>query len=207
MIARTSIHRLGAVAAPFLIALTVAACGSSSSNSSSGAAASASPYSHGSSSSSAPSSSASAASIKTTKGADGTYLVGSSGRALYLGGRRQWQVELLGRMRQGVAAGDRELDSERGRRRQCEPSRHDHARGWNKTGDYLGHPLYYFVEDSSAGITKGQGNNGFGAKWWLVAPSGSAITTSGSTTAAASSSGSSQGSSTSNSSAGGGGYG
>jgi predicted lipoprotein with Yx(FWY)xxD motif len=41
---------------------------------------------------------------------------------------------------------------------------------------YDGHPLYYFIADGSAGSTTGQGNDGFGAKWWLVAPSGSAIT-------------------------------
>ena len=29
-------------------------------------------------------------------------------------------------------------------------------------------------------MTKGQGNNGFGAKWWLVSPSGTAITHTGS---------------------------
>lgn len=208
MIARTSIHRLGAVAAPFLIALTVAACGSSSSNSSSGAAASASPYSHGSSSSSAPSSSASAASIKTTKGADGTYLVGSSGRALYL-----WVADASGKSNcSGECAKvwppviASSTPSAAGAVNASHLGTITRADG-TKQVTYLGHPLYYFVEDSSAGITKGQGNNGFGAKWWLVAPSGSAITTSGSTTAAASSSGSSQGSSTSNSSAGGGGYG
>ena len=41
---------------------------------------------------------------------------------------------------------------------------------------YKGHPLYYFVADTSAGSTKGQGSDSFGAKWWLIAPSGSAIT-------------------------------
>ena len=41
---------------------------------------------------------------------------------------------------------------------------------------YGGHPLYYFAGDSSAGQTNGQGSNGFGAKWWEVAPDGAAIT-------------------------------
>jgi secreted repeat protein with Y-X4-D motif len=41
---------------------------------------------------------------------------------------------------------------------------------------YDGHPLYYFVGDSGPGSDSGQGSNSFGAKWWLVAPSGSAIT-------------------------------
>jgi predicted lipoprotein with Yx(FWY)xxD motif len=58
---------------------------------------------------------------------------------------------------------------------------------------YDGHPLYYFVGDTGPGTDKGQGVDGFGAKWWLVAPSGSSITTavtiSGSASAPASSSG------------------
>jgi predicted lipoprotein with Yx(FWY)xxD motif len=41
---------------------------------------------------------------------------------------------------------------------------------------YNGHALYYFAGDSSAGQTNGQGVDGFGAKWWLVAPSGAIIT-------------------------------
>jgi len=41
---------------------------------------------------------------------------------------------------------------------------------------YDGHALYYFAGDSSAGQTNGQGVDGFGAKWWLVAPSGAVIT-------------------------------
>jgi predicted lipoprotein with Yx(FWY)xxD motif len=40
---------------------------------------------------------------------------------------------------------------------------------------YKGHPLYYYVGDRSAGSTSGQGSDSFGAKWWLVAPSGGAI--------------------------------
>lgn len=46
----------------------------------------------------------------------------------------------------------------------------------SKQVTYDGHPLYYYSGDSGAGQTGGQGNDGFGAKWWLVAPSGSAIT-------------------------------
>lgn len=41
---------------------------------------------------------------------------------------------------------------------------------------YNGHPLYYFVADSGPGQAKGQGNNGFGAKWWLVSPAGADVT-------------------------------
>jgi predicted lipoprotein with Yx(FWY)xxD motif len=41
---------------------------------------------------------------------------------------------------------------------------------------YNGHPLYYFVADSGPGEAKGQGNDGFGAKWWLVSPAGADVT-------------------------------
>ena len=50
---------------------------------------------------------------------------------------------------------------------------------------YDGHPLYYFVGDSAAGQTNGQGSDNFGAKWWLVASSGAKITASSDIAAAA----------------------
>jgi predicted lipoprotein with Yx(FWY)xxD motif len=43
---------------------------------------------------------------------------------------------------------------------------------------YNGHPLYYFAGDTAPGQTTGQGNNGFGAVWWLVKPSGDELTAS-----------------------------
>src|SRR5579875_888589 len=39
---------------------------------------------------------------------------------------------------------------------------------------YNGHPLYYFAGDNR-GTTRGQGSDGFGARWWLVNASGSAV--------------------------------
>ena len=46
---------------------------------------------------------------------------------------------------------------------------------------YDGHPLYYFSGDSGPGTATGQGSDGFGAKWWLVSPTGSDVTASVST--------------------------
>jgi predicted lipoprotein with Yx(FWY)xxD motif len=40
---------------------------------------------------------------------------------------------------------------------------------------YAGHPLYYFVKDKAAGDTTGQGVNGFGALWWVLSPTGTAM--------------------------------
>jgi predicted lipoprotein with Yx(FWY)xxD motif len=54
---------------------------------------------------------------------------------------------------------------------------------------YDGHPLYYFSGDSGAGMASGQGSDGFGAKWWLVTPSGADVTAAVSSFTAGSSSG------------------
>ena len=42
---------------------------------------------------------------------------------------------------------------------------------------YDGHPLYAFQGDSKAGDTNGQGINAFGAHWYVLSSSGTAITT------------------------------
>ena len=49
---------------------------------------------------------------------------------------------------------------------------------------YAGHPLYTFKEDTAAGDTNGQGSDGFGAKWWLLAASGLEITRANAATSA-----------------------
>jgi predicted lipoprotein with Yx(FWY)xxD motif len=41
---------------------------------------------------------------------------------------------------------------------------------------YKGHPLYWYVSDSQAGETTGQGVASFGAPWYVMSPSGSEIT-------------------------------
>ena len=40
---------------------------------------------------------------------------------------------------------------------------------------YKGHPLYYYVKDTSKGNTLGAGINSFGAKWYVLTPSGNKI--------------------------------
>jgi predicted lipoprotein with Yx(FWY)xxD motif len=37
---------------------------------------------------------------------------------------------------------------------------------------YNGHPLYYFIKDTAAGQTNGQGKTAFGAEWTLLTPAG-----------------------------------
>jgi predicted lipoprotein with Yx(FWY)xxD motif len=186
-------RRLYAIAAVAGAALVVAGCGSSSTSSSA-------PASSPSSSSSTTSTTSSAGlSIGTTKGKDGTYLTGASGRAVYLwvadtngksscsGACAQAWPPLSSTGSPGVSGGATAADL-------GTISRADGT----KQVTYKGHPLYYFSGDPGAGTTTGQGSNAFGAKWWLVAPSGAAIAAKGSA------GGSSSGSSTSSS---GGGWG
>ncbi|HEX4011809.1 MAG TPA: hypothetical protein VHX62_17440 [Solirubrobacteraceae bacterium] len=180
--------RAGGLVAVAAVALTVAACGSSSattssSASSSPAAAAASPTT---STASASPASAKGIAIGMTKGSAGVYLTGASGKALYLwdadsngmsscsGACAQAWPPLLTKgtpiAAHGVTAGDLGTIT-----------RSDGT----KQVTYKGHPLYYFVGDTAAGSTKGQGSDAFGAKWWLVAPSGAAITGGGSAAASA----------------------
>jgi predicted lipoprotein with Yx(FWY)xxD motif len=37
---------------------------------------------------------------------------------------------------------------------------------------YNGHPLYYYDDDHGPGTTAGQGENSFGAKWYVLNPAG-----------------------------------
>jgi predicted lipoprotein with Yx(FWY)xxD motif len=119
--------------------------------------------------------------ISTANGAEGTYLTDGSGRALY-----EWVADRDGKSscmgacaqawppaasKGGPTASHGARESDVGR-----TTRSDGV----KQVTYKGHPLYYFAGDGGPGKTTGQGSDGFGAKWWLVAPSGAAITTSSS---------------------------
>jgi predicted lipoprotein with Yx(FWY)xxD motif len=173
--------RLGGMAG-FSIAVVALLAGCGSSGSSSTAARSAT-------SAAAAAPTGGAVVISSTKGANGTYLTGASGRALYLwmadtGGRSNCSGQCAKFWPQVVT--------------KTTPSVSDAASGsdiatvtradGSKQVTYKGHPLYYFLEDSSAGSVKGQGSNNFGAKWWLVTPSGVAITKASGSGAAGSSS-------------------
>lgn len=161
---RTMRARTGAVIGLVGVSVVVAACGSAASTG-------------GSATSKSPASGAMAVSVGTVTGADGTHLVGASGRPLYL-----WVADsrdksvCTGSCAQvwppvttasspvaamGVTASQLGTIT---------------RSGGTKQVTYDGHPLYYFASDTSKGSLTGQGSDSFGAKWWLVAPSGSAIT-------------------------------
>jgi predicted lipoprotein with Yx(FWY)xxD motif len=157
----------GALAASLLLA----ACGSSSSGSGSPAAGSSMPANQP-----AAASSGGAVTIGTAGGSGGTYLTGASGRALYIwvadskdksvcsGACAQAWPPLTAattpKVSGGVNASQISLIS-----------RSDGA----KQVAYKGQPLYYYVGDTRAGTTTGNGSNQFGAKWWLLSPAGTYV--------------------------------
>ena len=119
--------------------------------------------------------------IKTVTGRDGTYLSDLSGRALYMwlgdgDGRSNCDSDCTGAW-PPLITGSAPKASGGARLADLGTTRRSDGR---LQVTYNGHPLYYFVVDSGPGTTKGQGSDSFGARWWLVAPSGAAITVNGS---------------------------
>jgi predicted lipoprotein with Yx(FWY)xxD motif len=159
------------VAAP---ALLVAACAGSSSTSSGG-------YAGGSGATGAGSTSVT---VETHQGDLGTYLTDSSGRSLYLfeadqGGRPTCSGPCAAAWPPLTSRSAPKVSGAAEAGKLGTVSRGSGA----PQVTYGGHPLYYFAGDSSAGQTNGQGSNGFGALWWVVAPDGTAITGAGGGTA------------------------
>jgi predicted lipoprotein with Yx(FWY)xxD motif len=168
--------RLGATGLPAFtgLVLLMAACGGGSS---SGAM---SPAAAGSSGSARP------VAIGTARGPQGTYLTGASGRALYM-----WVGDSDG-------ASNCSGDCTTPWRPLLGKGTPTSGSGVNSAGlstivradgseqvSYDGHPLYYSAADPGPGTTHSEGTDSFGARWWLVAPSGRAITTRGGSATAA----------------------
>jgi predicted lipoprotein with Yx(FWY)xxD motif len=157
----------------FGVALLVAAC--STGSSSTAAAGSSSPA--GASSSSAAAGGSGSTVITTVSSSAGTFLATSSGHAVYLWSKDgngmsactgactgAWPpVTTTGQVTASGGAKSSDLGT---------ITRPDGT----KQVTYDGHPLYFFAGDSGPGMASGQGNDGFGAKWWLVSPSGSDVT-------------------------------
>jgi predicted lipoprotein with Yx(FWY)xxD motif len=53
---------------------------------------------------------------------------------------------------------------------------------------YNGHPLYYFADDTTAGVASGEGIKSFGGSWYVVSSSGSPVTSVAASTATTASS-------------------
>jgi predicted lipoprotein with Yx(FWY)xxD motif len=116
------------------------------------------------------------ATVKTRHGQLGTFLVGSNGRTLYLFEKDKSTKSTCS----GACAKAWPPLLTTGKPK-ASGSAKASLLGTTKRSDgtsqvtYKGHPLYYFVQDKSAGQTKGQGIDGFGAEWYVLAPSGKKI--------------------------------
>jgi predicted lipoprotein with Yx(FWY)xxD motif len=172
--------------APVAAALVVAACGSSGTQAGS------------STPSSSTGSGATQTVITTRSGSSGAFLTDGSGRAVYLWAKDGMNTSACSGACAGawppVPASGKLVAS--GGAKSSELGSITRSDG-TKQVTYDGHPLYYFAGDSGAGQTNGQGSDSFGARWWLVGPSGTQITGAGSgsapSTPASSSSSSSSG--------------
>ncbi|MFZ0387433.1 MAG: hypothetical protein WAL22_17355 [Solirubrobacteraceae bacterium] len=139
--------------------------------------------------------------MSEAKGSDGTFLTGAGGRALYL-----WVADAKGMSSCSGACAKAWPPLTTKGAPIASGSVKASQLGTIKRSDgteqvtYDGHPLYYFEGDPKAGTTTGQGSDAFGAKWWLVSTSGSAITSSGAQAATGGASSSSSSSSSGSSS-------
>jgi predicted lipoprotein with Yx(FWY)xxD motif len=122
--------------------------------------------------------SASSVTVKTQTGPLGSYLADGSGRALYLFAS---DTRSTSSCSGACAAAWPPLTAKGSVSAIDGASTGDIAtisrQDGTKQVTYAGHPLYYFAGDRGAGQTNGQGVDGFGALWWIVAPSGQKITT------------------------------
>jgi predicted lipoprotein with Yx(FWY)xxD motif len=148
------------LAAPLAVALLAAAACSSSASSSGSAA------------------SGSSTVITTKTSSGGSFLTNSAGRSIYLfmadsTGKSACSGACAAAWPPVIAAGQ---PTAAGGAQASDLGTITRSDG-TKQVTYNGHPLYYFEGDTGPGTDKGQGLNGFGALWYLVAPSGSSITT------------------------------
>ncbi len=196
--------RLGVPLAAAAVLATACSSGGTSSSPSSSASSAAAGSSSAAASAAAGSSSAMTVDVQTGKGK--SFLTDGSGRSLYLFASdtktkstcsgacaTAWPPLIAkGAPTAGTGANPSDLGT---------ITRSDGT----KQISYDGHALYYFSGDQAAGQTNGEGINGFGALWYLVAPSGKQVTSlTAASSAKSSTAPSSSSSSSSGSSAGGG---
>jgi predicted lipoprotein with Yx(FWY)xxD motif len=150
---------------------TAAGCGGSSGDATSGAAASG-----GSSAAQRPASTSGPVTVKTATGPLGTFLVDGQGRTLYLWGADKGSHSTC----DGACAEAWPPLTTTGAAKAAGGAKAS-LLGTTTRADgsaevtYAGHPLYLYVGDRAPGDTTGQGNDGFGAEWYVLSPSGGKI--------------------------------
>ena len=160
------------------VAVLVAACSSGSSSTAAAPAAS-TPAAAGSGSAAASGSGSGSTEITTATSSGDTFLTDGAGRAVYLwvkdsGGTSACSGACAGAWPPVTASG---TVTAAGSAKSSDLGTITRSDG-TKQVTYDGHPLYYYSGDSGPGTATGQGSDGFGAKWWLVGPSGDDVTAS-----------------------------
>jgi predicted lipoprotein with Yx(FWY)xxD motif len=119
------------------------------------------------------SSTASAPVVTTKKTSLGTFLVGPSGRTLYL-----WEADKGSKSTCNGACAAAWPPLTASSTPKAGSGVKKSLLGTTKRADgstevtYAGHPLYYFAGDSSPGQASGEGSKNFGAEWYVVSTGG-----------------------------------
>lgn len=168
-----------AIAVLAIVGVVAAGCGSGSSSSSTSGTSSSSGsggFYGGGSSGNAPASGA--ATVTTANSKLGTILVGQGGRTLYVFDKDMGNTSTCN----GACAAAWPPEVSSGTPKAGNSMVTASMLGTTMRADgttqvtYNSHPLYYFSGDTQAGQQNGQGLNAFGAKWFVVAPSGNQVT-------------------------------
>jgi predicted lipoprotein with Yx(FWY)xxD motif len=144
-------------------ALVLAACGSSSGSKTSSTA----------TATTRPSTAAAAPVVTTKKTSLGTFLVGPSGRTLYL-----FEADKGSKSACNGACATAWPPLTATAKPKAGGGTNMSLLGTSKRTDgstgvtYAGHPLYYFAGDSAPGQTNGEGSTNFGAEWYVVSTGG-----------------------------------
>jgi predicted lipoprotein with Yx(FWY)xxD motif len=115
--------------------------------------------------------------IRTARGSLGTYLTDAAGRALYI-----WVADRDGRSHcyGACAAAWPPLITGAAPKAAAGAVATDLGTTTRSDGrtqvTYTGRPLYYYARDTGPGMITGNGSGQFGAKWWLISPSGGWVT-------------------------------
>jgi predicted lipoprotein with Yx(FWY)xxD motif len=179
----TARNSLLAIAVLAIVAVIAAGCGSGNSSSSGSGSNSGTSSGSGSggiygggSSGNAPASKP--ASVMTASSKLGTILVGQGGRTLYVFDKDTPNTSTCS----GGCAAAWPVEQTNGAPTAGSSAVKASMLGSIKRSDgttqvtYNKHPLYYYSGDSQSGQQNGQGLNAFGAKWFVVSPSGNQVT-------------------------------
>jgi predicted lipoprotein with Yx(FWY)xxD motif len=177
---RFTTRRSGLTRRPLVGLATLAAAGVPAAGCGSNGSASGGGGIYGGSGSAPTSGPSGVATVTATSTQLGTILVDGSGRTLYLFAKDQPNQSACG----GACAAAWPVDQSSGNPKaggvQASLLGTIQRSDGTTQVTYNRHPLYYYSGDSGPGQQNGQGLNAFGARWYVVAPSGGSVTNAGS---------------------------